>query len=344
MISSFPRCLSDKKMLYSDKLKFERLTEIFNMNFKVTRLYAAYLENFPELITKNMIDALTEDGVISKKDAICALLASAFGLDTDGSAEDRRIYRDYIIPSVRLLDAERYRNNPYYKTVKLPDVKVGSWEFRNEHYEPYRAVICNDMMIGEDLREVPPLGFFEERFDFPAVLEDGNEWMTLTPVDIDTCDEAIAAAHGKVVTFGLGLGYYAFMVARKESVESVTVVERSESVIKLFREYILPHFPDESKVRIVRADAFEYAEHVMPEEHFDYAFVDTWRDASDGAPMLERMRALEHLSPDTEFSYWIENFLVSRLRAIRFERIRRDLESGKLDTGYAEIEKMLREI
>jgi hypothetical protein len=291
-----------------------------------------------------MIDTLTEDGVISKKDAICALLASAFGLDTDGSAEDRRIYRDYIIPSVRLLDAERYRNNPYYKTVKLPDIKIGSWEFRNEHYEPYRAVICHDMIIGEDFREVPPLGFFEERFDFPAVLEDGNEWMTLTPVDIDTCDEAIAAAHGKVVTFGLGLGYYAFMVAMKENVESVTVVERSESVIRLFREFVLPHFPDASKVRIVRSDAFEYAEHVMPKEQFDYAFVDTWRDASDGAPMYKKMKALEHLSPSTEFSYWIENFLRSRLRAELTEKYMRLYDEGKLEKSYSEIVSELERI
>ena len=324
-------------MICTDKIKIERLIETFNTNFKVTQLYAAYLENFPEIITKEMIDTLTEDGTVTKEDAIAALLSQIFGLDTDGSADDRRLFRDYIAPSVRVLNAEKYESNPYYRSVHLPNVKIGRWEFKNEHYAPYRAVICHDMMLGKDFSEVPPLGFFDRRFDFPAVLEDGNEWMTLTPVDIDTCDDAISKAHGKVVTFGLGLGYFAFMVARKPEVESVTVVEKSPDVIKLFREYVLPYFPCPEKLNIVEADAFDYAEKIMPNEAFDYAFVDTWRDASDGTPMYERMIKLEHLSPNTEFDYWIENFLISHRRALYFESVIRDYESGKLDTGYDEI-------
>ena len=74
--------------------------------------------------------------------------------------------------------------------------------------------------------------------------------------------------------------------------------------------------------------------------HFDVAFVDTWRDASDGAPMYERMKRLEHLSPDTEFIYWIENFLISRLRAIRFAEIEDRLADGE-DISYREIAESL---
>ena len=94
------------------------------------------------------------------------------------------------------------------------------------------------MVIGNDFSEYAPLGFFTERFDFPAVLENGNEWMTLTPVDMDTCVEAIEKSRGKVVTFGLGLGYFAYMAAMKENVESVTVVELSDDVIRLFKKHI----------------------------------------------------------------------------------------------------------
>jgi hypothetical protein len=172
------------------------------------------------------------------------------------------------------------------------------------------------------------------------VLEDGNEWMTLTPVDLDTSDEAIEKAHGRVVTFGLGLGYYAYMVSCKDNVESITVVEKSEDVISLFKEYILPQFSHPEKVHIVNADAFEYAEFTMPKERFDVAFVDTWRDASDGAPMYEKMKALEHLSPYTEFLYWIENFLISRLRALRYAEILDKIDDGEQIT-YAEAERII---
>jgi len=289
-----------------------------------------------------MIDAICSDGLIKKEDAIAALLAEMFGLDTDGDAEDKALMRSYIIPSIRIMDANKYRSDPYYKNVKLPNLKDGDWEFRNESYAPYRGVICHDMIIGDDFSEIPPLGFFEERFDFPAVLENGNEWMTLTPVDMDTCEDAIEEARGKVVTFGLGLGYYAYMVSIKDCVESVTIIERSEKVIELFKKYVLPKFEFPEKVRIICSDAFEYAKGEMPSENYDFAFVDIWRDASDGAPIYEKMKKLEHLSGNTKFSYWIENFLISRLRAERFVKIKETYENGTERIDYDSIVKMLK--
>ena len=304
----------------SDKIKLDRICKTFENNFKITRLYAELLQRYPEVITAEMVDTLTEDGSITKEEAIVGLLSEIFALDFE-RGEDRRLILDYLTPSVRILNKEKYENNPYYKNIKLENVKDGNWEIKIEEYKPYQAVICDDMIIKEDFSEIPPLGFFTESFSFPAILENGNEWMTLTPVDLDTCEEAIEAAKGKVITFGLGLGYYAYMAAEKEEVESVTVVELSSDVIMLFKKHILPKIPNAHKIKIVNADAFEYAEKVMPNEKFDLAFVDTWRDASDGAPMYERMRALEKYNENTKFLYWIENFLRSRLRALKFAEL-----------------------
>lgn len=332
-------------MNYIDKDKLERLRRTFDLNYRVTQLYATYLERFPELITKEMVDELTEGGYITEEEAVTAIICAAFGLDDERGGDERRIIREYIRPSVRMLDPKRYTENKYYRNIKIDNVKDGSWELRKESYEPYRAVICGDMTVKSDFSEVPPLGFFGEKFYFPAVLEDGNEWMTLTPVDLDTCDEAIDTAHGRVVTFGLGLGYYAYMVSEKQNVESVTVIEKSEDVIRLFNKHIFPQFTHPEKVKIICADAFEYAEKNMPAESYDYAFVDTWRDASDGAPMYERMKPLEKLSPKTEFSYWIENFLISRLRALKFEELYKKAVSGSEDAPetYEEFTERLTE-
>ncbi len=330
-------------MNQKDEAGLHNLRGIFDKNYEITRLYAAYLESCPEAITKEMIDVLTEDGSISKVEALVALLSELFGLDFDSGAHDRVLIKDYLTPSVKLLDRKKYENDPYYKNIRLTDIKDGDWEIRWETYVPYRGVICDDMIINPDFSEIPPLGFFTEEFRFPAVLEGGNEWMTLTPVDLDTSVEAINAAHGKVVTFGLGLGYYTYMVSEKETVESVTVIEKSPDVIRLFKTHILPQFPHKEKVRIIEVDAFEYAEKQMPKDNFDIAFVDTWRDASDGAPMYKKMKALEHLSPDTKFIYWIENFLISRLRAEKFEELWEQAECGS-DTGYEELLKKLEEI
>lgn len=335
-------------MNLTDREKLEALRKTFDINYKVTALYARYIQNFPELIKKDMVDMLVSDCDITKTEALVSLLCEIFGLDIDNKKEasqDKKIILDYIYPSIRFPKASDYVNNPYYKYIAPKQtVKDGNWEIKWEYYPPYRAAIASDMIIKESFIEIPPIGFFEEGFSFPAVLEDGNEWMTLTPVDVDTCEEEINRAHGKVVTFGLGLGYFTYMVSEKENVESVTVIEKSENVIRLFEKHILPRFSKKEKVRIINADAFEYAEKEMPSENYDYAFVDTWRDASDGLPMYEKMKALEPLSKNTRFDYWIENFIISRKRALRFEELWELHESGsdKAPKSYAEfIERLV---
>ena len=329
-----------------EKEKLANLRHTFDLNYKLSHLYASLLTKYPELITKDMITALTDGTDITKKEATVALLSEIFGLDDGRGGDDRRLIRGYLSKSVTMLDAKRYTENPYYKNIKIDDIKDGAWEFKWEVYPAYRAAICADMVRESDGTEYAPLGFFDEEFKFLAVLEDGNEWMTLTPVDLDTSDYAIERARGRVITFGLGLGYYAYMASEKNEVESVTIVEKSEKVIELFKKHILPQFKNRHKIRIVNADAFEYAEKEMPNEDFDIAFVDTWRDASDGAPMYKKMKALEHLSPKTEFLYWIEEFLRSRLRAQRFEELYALVEANSADApkSYSEFLLMLEQL
>ena len=79
---------------------------------------------------------------------------------------------------------------------------------------------------------------------------------------------------------------------------------------------------------LILIKAFEYAGGDMLRESYDYAFVDTWRDASDGAPMFLRMKALEHLHPRTEFSYWIEGFIRSRIRAYKYAKLKENPDTG----------------
>ena len=81
----------------------------------------------------------------------------------------------------------------------------------------------------------------------------------------------------------------------------------------------------------------------MPSESYDLAFVDTWRDASDGLPMYERMKPLEKLSRGTEFLYWIEGFIKSHRRSQRFEELLSAVNEGSEDApeSYSEFLKIL---
>jgi hypothetical protein len=306
----------------ADITKIKELRKTLDRNLRVAELYSAYLSSVPTMINADMISMLTDDGAISEKEAIVAILSEAFGLDFSRSAEDRALIKDHITPSVNLLSKDKYDSDPYFVNIKPRNIKSERWEIKNETYPAYRAFVSADVKLLPDMREVFPLGYFKSDFTFPAILEDGDEWMTLTPVDTDTVTKEIADAHGKVITFGLGLGYYTYMVSNKDNVSSVTVVERDHEVIKLFCEHILPRFTNKDKVNIIEADAFEFAaSQEMIREEYDYAFVDTWRDASDGAPMYLKMKKLERLHPKTEFSYWVEGFILSRIRAYNYSKI-----------------------
>lgn len=275
------------------------------MNLRIMALMSAFLNNAPDFIASDAVGELMELG-ISQKEAFSLLLAAACGLDVAGSAEDKELYHAYFPQMISLLDADAYLADPYRRKIAIPDAKQGRWSLCHERYKPYEAFVCDDILVLDDGRRIPRIGAFREAFEYPAALEDNRIWMTVTPNEIETMKEPIARAAGAVVAFGLGLGYFAFMASEKADVASVTVVERSDEVIALFEAFILPQFCHPEKVRIVKTDAYAYAEKQMPFEKPDFAFVDLWHDASDGLPLYRKMKRYESLNPDTEFSYWIE--------------------------------------
>ena len=67
--------------------------------------------------------------------------------------------------------------------------------------------------------------YFEEDVPFLTISKDNIIWMSITPNETWTILPAIERSFGKVITFGVGLGYYPLMCALKENVESVTIVE-----------------------------------------------------------------------------------------------------------------------
>lgn len=305
-----------------EKEKFARLADIFDENYRATQLFSKYLNEEPDFVTTEIMNDLMKEVDVDEEFAFAMVLSSLFSLESETNPADRRFERNMLIPAVRRLDPAKYENDPYYMNIKMPEVEAAGWKYTTETYPPYRGFVCDDIIPDANFREIPRIGYFSKEFSFPAVLEGGNEWMTLTPIDLDTCQNEIATAKGKCITFGLGLGYYTYMVSNKPDVSSITVIEKSRDVIELFSEYILPQYPNRNKIRIINADAFEYAGNDMPGEKYDHAFVDIWRDVSDGFPMYMKMKQLEKLNPGTSFNYWIEGFMLSHLRALIFEGIR----------------------
>lgn len=325
-----------------DRQRLKQLQETFAQNRAVTRLYSQYLNCTPRFLTADLVNELADTCGLSEQDAFRTLLSAACGLDSAENPEHRRLERLYLQPGIHLLNPDPFRNNPYQTVIRFPELQAGKWTFCQEHYAPYEPFVCGHPELNADFREIPQIGAFREEYRFPALLESGVEWMTVTPNEMETMREPIAQASGDVVTFGLGLGYFAFCVSEKPSVRRVTVVERDATLISLFCEHLLPQFPHREKLRIVCSDAFDYAEHQLRDAHFDTAFVDLWHDPSDGLELYIRMKHLEPLSPNTRFSYWIEPSLLSCLREMVLERISDQNADFQTEiTSYDELTQLL---
>lgn len=274
-------------------------------NYKVFALLSNYLNHAPDFIDQKEINEIVQYGV-SYEHAFAVILAAAFGMDIVDQEEDKRLFNHYFNKMFFKLDEKEFYDNPYYKNITIPEVVIGTSELKYETYKPFEGFVCNDIVKTSEGRQYPQIGFFEKEFMYPAILEEGRIWMTVTPNEIETMKEPVKQAFGKVLTFGLGLGYYAYMVSEKEDVDSITVVETNQDVINLFQTYLLPQFKYRHKIKVIKADAFDYAQKFMAQGKYDFVFTDLWHDVSDGLDMYLKMKLFEKRCPNTLFSYWIE--------------------------------------
>lgn len=293
-------------MLEPEKIKY--------YNSHVLELLSGFLTFTPDAVQSADMLEIMESCRVTADYAFAVLLAGACGVDIGDRGAGREFFENYFVPMVRRLDPETYRADPYYHNIRIPNARALRWEMRPERYKSCQAFVRDDMTELPDGRVLPAIGFFECEFEYPAVFEEGREWMTVTPNEVETMKGVIEAASGHVLTFGLGLGYFAYSAARKPDVQSVTVVERDAEAIGLFTAHILPQFPDAGKVRVARSDAFEWARANLPGGGYDFVFTDLWHDVSDGIELYLRMKELEGLSPGSRFMYWIEKTMGIYLR------------------------------
>jgi len=306
---------------------FSSFVEIRQRNNEIRWMLSDYLSRTPRFITQALMQEINPDGLLQEEVAYYSLLSAALGLDPEENPKDRCLAQEWLRPGLKKLDTRTYTDNPYYRNIRIPEATVGNWTFKQERYAPYELFVCNDLLMQDDFKEIVRVGYFDEAFCFPAVLENDHEWMAVKPNEIETMQPALDAIHGNVVTFGLGLGYFAYMASLKETVDHLCIVERDPQVIRLFTQHILPQFGNKAKIELVEADAFEYAEHQMAGKTYDFAFVDLWHDASDGVVLYLRMKALESRCASTRFLYWIEDSLLSGLRWQRFDEVIRTARS-----------------
>lgn len=320
-------------------MEIEKIKEQMDKNDLFLTICAEYLNKYETLVTKKTIDEITGGDKALEQMAFARFLSSAF---IDDDALEKQMYKEYFVPSIARLDPKEYRQNPYMKSIPITNQKEGGWTLSYQNYVPYEGFVRDDYTLYDNYKEVCNIGFFDEEFSFPTVFENGVEWMAIKPNEIETMNEPINRAHGRVITFGLGMGYFAYMASLKDEVLGVTIVERNKDVISLFKRHILPHFDNKEKIEIIEGDAFYYAEHEMPRGGYDYAFVDLWHDTSDGVDLYIKMKKLEAKNKGTRFEYWIERSILVAIRKRIFYAIIESVKQGKCTLTSEEIENRLK--
>ena len=212
----------------------------------------------------------------------------------------------------RRLDAKAFEADPYMEILSHLPAKSGDFVLAPSFYRR-GEIFGYDMPYRDgDGSLIIRLGFFNRTVCFPTLYEGERPWMSVCPSEINSMAKDIADAHGNVLVLGLGLGYYAYRVAQDPAVSSVTVVELSPDVVRLFEAYIAPHLDFHGKLKLVSCDAYRYLDSLAGKPYlFDYCFADIWEGAVDGAAHYKRLLPYEKALPLTEFRYWIEDMILA---------------------------------
>ena len=240
------------------------------------------------------------------------------------------------------MKVDYFIHNPYYQALKNIAFSENGWTLEHKTITAYSLFPYNEQYhYGANYYLKPSFGFFTKDYVYPTLSLYDQEWMSLNPHEIRTMEVPIAIAKGKVLTLGLGLGYFAYMVHLKEDVKEVHIVEIDLELIKAFEKHLLPLFPHPEKIHIHKADAFYFIKNIKDKD-YDFIFSDLWHDVSDGLPLYVKLRNdLKDLKV-TKCLYWIENSILTYLRILVIG-VMKD-EYYPIDNDYDQIQIHIKDV
>ncbi len=202
---------------------------------------------------------------------------------------------------------EAWENTPYHANVRLDMVK-------NKHFSYETKKVRGKTLFNIDAVQKDPnrelndwlkLRAMDANVESIYLYQDQKDWMMDAPSEAVTNDIHAKEAHGKVLTFGLGIGYFIYMAMQNPNVSEITVVEKSPEVIAMFTRFLYPQFPQNIPLNIIEGDAFDYFNQITFDS-FDYVYTDIWQSSNDGLQIIEKLLH-QYLPPFEKASFWIED-------------------------------------
>ena len=280
------------------KSKIQELIEINNININAADMLNLAF-SYTDIINGDLLNDSTEE-----KEAIIDQLYDFYQLDKYNE-DNQEIMKEFFLDRLKKLDPNEYLNNPYVKTIKGIG-KYQKYSLRYIEYAPYQLFPYDEITVSKDYKEYSAIGYFDKPFSYLALTNGNNIWMSLNPNEIETMKPFINKAKGNVLVLGLGLGYVPFMMALKDEVKHITIIEKDVDIINLFNQMIYPSFKNKNKITIIKDDAISYTKH---NHRYDYIFADLWHSSEDGLPLFIKLKKI-----DQNIDCWLETSHIALLR------------------------------
>ena len=241
------------------------------------------------------------------------------------------------------ISTKEWINSPYHKQINLENISSKHFSYVKEPINPNELFNVDAVQKDQnkELSDYMILRAMDEPCDAIYLLQDEKDWMLDAPSEARTNDRPASIARGNIITFGLGIGYFAYMALRNPNVTSITIVERSSEVIDLFKTAILPQFDIDKPIHIINGDAFDYFNEETLSK-YDYCYVDIWQSGYDGLFLIEKL--LEQYNPPLETcDFWIEDSCFNTIWSLIFVHFD-ELYHNRTNAVYDEYTNIMKKI
>jgi hypothetical protein len=181
-------------------------------------------------------------------------------------------YGPNMLDQVDLAKPETYMTNPYpvgFEKVDIPEGISGEWSVTKVSINIDKVGLYNLRVLRDGMpkRIIPEGNYTRLCHSIDVIMSD-------TPAEAHEHLIGYHEANGNVLINGLGLGFFLKALINKPTVRFITVIEKSEDVLKLVSQ----HYQND-RVAIICADAFDWQP--RSGERFDYVWHDIWPEIDD---------------------------------------------------------------
>lgn len=160
----------------------------------------------------------------------------------------------------------------YDGVLDIPEGVSGSFAIKHVHKAPGEPVQASNMRTAIYRGQTHASLRYDYATRWHLLTENDGVWMSDYPIEQIQIDEELKGFTGSVLVGGLGLGYAATALCRRQRVKRVVVVELSKDVINLVATHVA-----HPKLEVVHGDLFEYLRGAKErQERFTCGFYDIW--------------------------------------------------------------------